>query len=92
MVFDEAVSLTPMGRTLLYSCDLNQTAQDVNSFTRCLIDDAKELARCDLHKRAISIKEIFEVTRHKPAIANHPQYPTYDGGRRRLHIPFAVSV
>ncbi len=91
-VFDMALSATPEGRSLVYSCDLNQTAHDISSFTRYLISDGKRLAREAKTVCTISIKEAFDAAENKPAEVNYPQKPIYEGQRRLTHFPFSVSV
>jgi hypothetical protein len=91
-MFEKALSLSPEGRTLVYSCSLNQTAGDKFSFTRFLISDAERLAtECKL-VQTISVKEAFDAAEAKPLKDNSPQKPVYDGGRRMTHYPFSVSL
>jgi hypothetical protein len=90
--FDKALSATPEGRSLVFSCDLNQTAHDISSFTRFLISDGKRLAREARTVCTISIKEAFDAAETKPSEVNYPQKPIYQGQRRSTHFPFSVSV
>src|ERR1017187_1043608 len=90
-LFEKAISVSPEGRTLVYSCSLNQTAGDKFSFTRFLISDAERLAaECRL-VQTISVKDAFDAAEAKPLRDNSPQKPLYDGGRRMTHYPFSVS-
>jgi hypothetical protein len=91
-MFNKSLSNSPLGRSMVFSCDLDQTADDVNSFTRFLISDAERLANKAMEIRTISIKEAFDAAEDKPAKVNYPQKPIYQGQRRLTHFPFSVSV
>ena len=91
-MYESALSLSPEGRTLIFSCSLNQTAADKASFSRFLISDAERLARAAATIRTVSVKEAFDAAESKPLKDNYPQKPTYDGGRRVTHFPFSVSL
>jgi len=90
--YEKALVLSPEGRTLIYSCTLNQAAADKLSFTRFLISDAERLARECRYFKTISVKEAFDVAQVKTFTNNYPQQPTFDGGRRSTHFPFSVSL
>jgi hypothetical protein len=91
-MFEKAVSQSPEGRTLVYSCSLNQTAGDKFSFTRFLISDAERLAaECKL-VQTMSVKDAFDAAATKTLKDNYPQKPVYEGGRRLTHYPFSVSL
>jgi len=91
-IFEKALLLSPEGRTLIYSCSLNQKAGDIFSFTRFLISDAERLAaECRL-QQTISVKAAFDAAEAKPLIHNAPQKPVYDAGRCFTHLPFSVSL
>ena len=91
-IFEKALSQSPEGRTLIYSCSLNQTAGDKFSFTRFLISDAGRLATECKHLQTISVKEAFDSAETKTQLDNYPQKPVYEGGRRKTHYPFSVSL
>jgi hypothetical protein len=91
-VFDSALAAAPEGRSLVYSCDLNQTADDVSSFTRFLISDGTRLAKEAKTICTVSIKEAFDAAEGKPAEVNYPQKPIYAAQRRLTHLPFSVSI
>lgn len=91
-IFDKALAQSPEGRTLVYSCSLNQTAGDKQSFTRFLISDAERLAVASKFVQTVSIKEAFDVAQPETHEANYPQQPVYEGGRRLTHYPFSVSL
>ena len=91
-VFDLALANAPEGRSLIYSCDLNQTADDVSSFTRFLISDGIRLAKEAKTVCTISVKEAFDAAEAKPSEVNYPQKPIYPAQRRLTHLPFSVSI
>lgn len=91
-LFDEAIAANPLGRSMVYSCEVNELCADRPSFTQILIDEATEKVTADTLARVATIQEVFPLAENVVTTAKQPQHPVYEAGRRITHLPFAVSV
>jgi caspase domain-containing protein len=91
-LFDAAIAGNPLGRSIVYSCGINEIASDRPSFTKVLIEEAADMAMKEEYARVVTIWEAFP--RAETVVRNfkQPQNPVYEAGRRVTHLPFAVSV
>lgn len=95
-LYENEIRKCETGFVTVYSADVGQSAADVMSFTRFLIETADE--RIDFCPNGVlNIRDAVYHTAPKmqPIQAEDGQIkqwnPVYNGGRRRSHFPFAVK-
>jgi hypothetical protein len=101
-LFDKAVASSEEGRTVMYSCEVNQTAGEktggggvfseelVNNATGWATNKAKE--SWSPLEAVLRMNEAFQYASEATYRINAPQKPVYEGGRRHVHLPFAVAA
>ena len=91
-LFEEAIEGNPTGRSFVYSCSVNQSANDSPSFTKILIAETINQVTSDRLVHTVAIDKAFQFGASGISSFKQPQSPVYEGGRRLTHLPFAVSV
>lgn len=81
------------GRCVMYSCSVNQEAGETTSggkFTTALLSSGDTWARQQIQwqSKVLDVSTAFEFAKY--SIANLPQTPVLENGRRRKSFPFAV--
>jgi Caspase domain len=88
-IYDYAVSSAEKGAIYLYSCDLDESASDSNSFSRMLVGIGEAWGE----RNAPGIfpsDQAFSQAAAATTRKNPQQHPKMDAGRRLTHLPFAV--
>ena len=91
-LFDAAIAANPLGRSIVYSCSVDENASDRPSFTEVLLGKGIEKAKEEKYAKALTIMDVFPSADLVAQSFKLPQHPVYDAGRRITHLPFAVSV
>lgn len=87
-IYENAIERCEKGYVKVYSAGLHQMAQDEDSFTRAMIDCAKE----NIDRKQDGILRINEAVELAKRKLTRQQVPEYRGGRRLGHLPFAIKV
>ena len=94
-LFDQRCTLAGVGRVVMYSCQVRQTAGEPDDgsggyFSRFLVDDAVTVAADALEPAWLSVPAAFAAARDHTFAINAPQRAVLENGRRNVDFPFAV--
>jgi hypothetical protein len=88
-LFDSSVTQAERGTVYMYSCDLNESAGDVYSFSRFLVEAGEEWAN-NARSGVLRCSDVFLAAASATKAKNKQQNAKMDSGRRMTHFPFAV--
>jgi hypothetical protein len=94
-LFDLAISEADPGRSIAYSCSIGEAAGETvggGVFTKALLAGASgwaENTESDGTQSVLGLPSAFAIAERN--LANYPQHPSLENGRRRHSFPFAVS-
>ena len=101
-LFDGAVAASEEGRTVMYSCDINQIANEKTGgggvFSEELVNSARGWAvnkAVEAWRNVADVLKMDEAFKYASAATyklSAPQKPIYEPGRRHVHLPFAVAA
>lgn len=92
-LYDTLVARAEKGPSFLYSCDLNESAQETASggyFTRFHIEGSMEWATQQRTSASLHVNDSFEMAARATTARNPQQHPKQQLGRRMKYFPFAV--
>lgn len=93
--FDRALERTEYGRIVLYSCSVNETADDP-LFTSALVNEAVRWSKNINSNNSdafmvLDIHDAFELARVITLNKNSQQHPEISAVRRKCYFPFALA-
>lgn len=89
-LFNDALLRAESGKVTIYSTGDNSSASDKEPFTQHMIFAAQNWAKNQLG--IITLDQATQLGKESLNVRNPQQQPEYQGGRRRNHFPFAVSL
>jgi Caspase domain len=96
-LYDKCISGAEEGRSILYSCSINQSAGEStqggyfsSALVRQAIGWAQAAGRPQAATMPLDVPGAFEPTRQFVSTNHFPQRPVMENGRRRFSFPFAV--
>ncbi len=90
--FEEELAKCEYGVAHIYSTQPGNSADDLSSFTRCMIEGASERILQLPQKEILSIREATAIAASMLKQHHIMQIPTYNAGRRYNHFPFAINI
>lgn len=90
--FNDQIKLAPAGIEILYSCDLDEAANETRkggAFTQAMLRVGEDFNE---KERVLTVDQAFSKARTFVSIKYPQQHPVFEGGRRLTHYPFAVYM